>query len=986
VVQVRVTAGADGVEGVTRFAAVDAAGAPVAGPCVAIVGLMHGNEPVGLRAIERFVDEAPGLLRAGSVCTVLANLEGLRQGKRYSAGGTDMNRLWDEDRLALIARTEPDKLCYEERRVHEIAPFLLQAEVVLDLHSTSQPSLPHLVFRDDLRHAEIAKQLGVARLVTGVHTGAVLEGGLAADVGLARGALGPRLGFTLEAGQHTNPDNVHAAWDVVVRLLHALGMWAEAPAPIHPNYEVFEVTDRFVQAPAGAEPYRLVGYAGGEAGGGRRQPRPRLMQSFEPVEADEIVLRRGKAQVVRAHAPFTMLMPAPTALPGEDLFYYTQRRHAALRERPTTDAAARLEASAIESYDDLLADDEAQRGVVTASFEPRRTLDLCAAILERAVRLPPGHPHRRITVVGRGDAGGDEHELRYARRYQRAMQRALAAGVPVDRFQLLRGVSFGWLEQLTAAVGVQRGDHGGLRLFLSTRQAHTVSLLVLGDLERALADGDLHHVRVAVLIEATTVEAEQRTPQLRTARAGLFGARHELLEIARAYIAGLKSQHRALLADGVLSLGPDGEAMLDEDGGLRPRSASQALVLRDALYALQLQMWREVLGAELHGPRLLDSDDALGGWLSKVMVSTGILDAAALRRLLVEQVPGGYRVDPGRIAQAPPVESWRVEVKPSKAPPPVLAASEVDRDNIERWIGWKRFLREAQSFPGHQGRDISLLRSGAEVRRTMSRWAKEAEQRAAAEPGQWLLLVAGDGLNPQRELGEDGLEVLEAQRSALCAGELHYVRIQHAQGTYLAWMKGFVRTVVQRTPGEGSLSLCWETEHGGSVNVVLLARWEGEGAPDARSLDGWTIERCAVVLSELEGFGANEYQLGLVTAVGDHQQANQELLHFGRAHCGGLLKQAEWSVTGQPGPALLQRVGQAIQGLVHRWIERVRASSSTQWREAEVAARRLGIRDPWLRERVVQAALSEQPSAASARQIWESVEPWPDATVGERIG
>lgn len=977
--QVKVTREPGGIEGVQKHEVVDADGRPVPGPTVALVGLMHGNEPVGRLAIERFLEAAPGLLSAGVVWTVLANLEGMREGARHTKTGTDMNRLWDHDRLVSLEQADPATLCYEERRVRELAPVLLQAEVVLDLHSTSQPSLPHLVFRDDLRHAELAARLGISRLVTGVHTGAVLGGGLAADVGLPRGALGPRLGFTLEAGQHSNPDNVHAAWDVVVRLLHALGMWGETPSPVSGQYEVFEVTDRFIQAAEGTEPYRLVGYEGGEAGGGRRHLRPRLMASFEPVEADEILLRRGRDRVVRAHAPFTMLMPAPTARPGEDLFYITQRRHAALRERPRTDEAARLEATAIEAYDDLLADDEAQRGVMSASFDQRRTLDLCAAMIERAIRLPVGHPHRRITVVGRGDWGGDEHEVRNGRRYQRAMQRALAAGVPVERYQILRGASFGWLRHLTTDVVAQgTASPSGLRLFLSTRQPHTVSLLVTGDVERALHDGDVHHLRVALVIEAATVEADRRSAVIHTARAGLFGARHELLEIARAYIDGLRTQHRALLADGMLDLGPDGGEMIDQDGAICPRTPEQVALLRRSVYALQLQMWRSVLQAEITGPLTLDGEHALGGWLAKVMVSTGVLDAVALQRLLVEKVDGGFRVDPGRLGDPPDLESWWAEQRPKTMSEPVVSAAEVDRNNIERWLGWKRFLREAQSFPGTRGRDMTLVRSGGEVRRMMSRWARDACARAREAPGRWMLLVAGDGLNPQRELGADGEEVLEAQRLALTDGDLHYVRIQHAQGTYLSWLKGFVHTLQERPTGDGSLSLCWEAEHGGSVNVVLLARWEDEGPPVSRSLEGWAIERCAVVLSELEGLGANEYQLGLLTEPGPDEMVNQELLHFCREHCEGLLKQAEWWVTGQPGPSVLLRVGQAIQGLIQRWIERMRATQGDPTRrEAEVTARRLGIRDPWLRERLVEAALGQDPSGVSARRIWEAVEAWP---------
>src|SRR5690606_23186778 len=99
---------------------------------------------------------------------------------------------------------------------------------------------------------------------------------------------------------------------------------------------------------------------------------------------------------------------------------------------------------------DLLADDAFERGSTTASFDGRQVLDLCAEEVMRALRLPAGHPHRRIAVVGRGDFGGDEAERRAGQRYRRAMRRAIAEGLPIDRVQLLRGSGIGWLDALTS--------------------------------------------------------------------------------------------------------------------------------------------------------------------------------------------------------------------------------------------------------------------------------------------------------------------------------------------------------------------------------------------------------------------------------------------------------------------------------------------------------------------------------------------------------
>ena len=110
--------------------------------------------------------------------------------------GMDMNRLWDADRLAALRDADPATLRSEERRVRQLAPVVLGCDVILDLHSTSRPSPPHLLFRDDLAHVQLARRLGVARLVTGIHENGVLEGAVCSNAGLSPGEPSERLGFT----------------------------------------------------------------------------------------------------------------------------------------------------------------------------------------------------------------------------------------------------------------------------------------------------------------------------------------------------------------------------------------------------------------------------------------------------------------------------------------------------------------------------------------------------------------------------------------------------------------------------------------------------------------------------------------------------------------------------------------------------------------------------------------------------------------------
>lgn len=316
----------DGVEGAALHEALDARGERVPGPRVAVVGRMHGDEPVGERVLERLEPRLDGELVRGGVLTVRANPEAARLGLRHTPDGRDLNRLWDARTLDRLARRPREALCYEERRALELAPLLLSCDVIVDLHSSSRPSTPFLVLRDDARHVQLARGLGVAHLVTGLHERAVLGGGLCSDVGLRPGESSRRLGFTCEAGQHDDPANVDRASELVTRLLHALGLWRTPPPPPPRAGTLYEIVGRFDQAPAGELPWELVGFEGGPPGEGRRGA-PRKLHSFEEIEAGEAYARRGR-ELARAERPFVMLLPTPRAAPGTELFFFARRRAA----------------------------------------------------------------------------------------------------------------------------------------------------------------------------------------------------------------------------------------------------------------------------------------------------------------------------------------------------------------------------------------------------------------------------------------------------------------------------------------------------------------------------------------------------------------------------------------------------------------------------------------------------------------------------------
>ena len=999
---VRVTAPVNGVVGTALYEVMGRNGLQD-GPRVAIIGLMHGDEPVGDHTISRFEKLGPEFLVGGSVITIRANLAAVELNTRHTPDGVDLNRQWSARRLEVLHQLSEEEHCYETRRVGELATLLMECHVVLDLHSTSRPSPPSLIYRDDQRHASVARKLGVKHLVTGLHESAILSGGMCSNAGLHPGEYSERLGYTFEAGQHLDPKNVERAWEVVVRLLAELGMWGVVVVSREVESHTYEVLERFRQAPEGTEPYRFVGYVGGEPGGGRHGTL-RELASFETVEADEVLLRRGRTTVVRAQAPFTMLMPCPTAEPGTDLYYVTQRRDGGLTDgRPRTDDEALTESTAVERMLDLLADDDFARGNTWVSFDSRRVLDLCADMTGRAIRMHRSDPDRRITVLGRGDWGGEEAERRSGQRYRQAMRVALVDGVPLERIQLLRGAALGWLEALTSAsmmrLVVKRADsrHRPVHLLLSTKQPSTVSVLVVGNLERALKTGDVPHVRVVLVIEEAMVEPDRDRVRVSILRAGVLSNRQEFLEAVQSLIGALRDEHRHLISGPLFANDEAIRKVLTPEGMIEARPDRELLHdLRRSLHRLQLRLWCDTLRHEVPDLIHLRNELHLGRFLAGLVSATGILDVDALKALLIRRRGDRWVVDPELLEQVKEdPDTFFFQPVPSRQSMPMqpILACDVHADNLERWIGWKRFLKGVEVIPGLRGKDLDLAFTEEAIQQRVARWFRWTRRLGQKQPGKVMIVLAGDGMSPVRERSGVAWDALVAHRAVVADSNVRYMRIQHSRGTHLAWLKDLFDTMQERPHGQ-SVAVQWEEQHGASVNVVLICLADDEAGPVRRpwSLDGWAIYGCAILVSDLKRSGGG-YKVALFTepVAGDPTLLNQELLHFGREHCEGLLRQAGHRVQSPMGAPERVELDAAVVDQIAGWIERVR-----RWKEhpvvhpptdgaerADWIANQLGLADESLARALAVEMEGKSGALDAARSLWECVQAWPGPLWGQ---
>jgi hypothetical protein len=138
-----------------------------------------------------------------------------------------------------------------------------------------------------------------------------------------------------------------------------------------------------------------------------------------------------------------------------------------------------------------------------------------------------------------------------------------------------------------------------------------------------------------------------------------------------------------------------------------------------------------------------------------------------------------------------------------------------------------------------------------------------------------------------------------------------------------------------------------------------------------------------VVLSDLEGEGARHYKVAMFTDR-SQREINQELLHFGRAHCEGLLKQSGARVRGVRGAPARVDIERAMVAQIARWIERVRTwkvkmPPIVNSREARIrwVSRTLGLADERLAGALVTEMDEATPAGDAAAALWASVLPWP---------
>src|SRR5882724_1898561 len=208
------------------------------GPTLVCVGGMHGNEPAGVRGLERVLAHLgsdPVGLR-GQMVGLVGNRRALAQGRRFVV--RDLNRMWTPEevhRQRARPRAEPatatdpaDPDAAEQRELDlDLRRMLLGAlpgkAFLLDLHTTSAPGPPLVVLDDALANRAFALEIPVP-IVLGLEE--ELPGTLLYYLA-GEGVV--TLGF--EAGQNDDPASIDRAEAAVWLALEASGVLARGMRP-----------------------------------------------------------------------------------------------------------------------------------------------------------------------------------------------------------------------------------------------------------------------------------------------------------------------------------------------------------------------------------------------------------------------------------------------------------------------------------------------------------------------------------------------------------------------------------------------------------------------------------------------------------------------------------------------------------------------------------------------------------------------------------
>jgi len=273
----------------------------VAGPCVMVVALTHGNEFCGAETLHWALERKIRPLK-GSLVLAFSNVAAYRSFDAQKPLDSrfvdrDMNRVWRADWLA-------SEQTVEAKRARELEPFVARADLLLDIHSTTHDVRPFFVGARVARARELAERIGFPRTI--LLEDSVFEGRTMIEYAPFADPDGAKAALVVECGAHFLKSSVAAAKATFLDFLVATGTIAPDFAAQHrPDVPV---------PPKGIYDVSVVHVAKSE--------NPHFVQrfvGFEEVEEGTLIARDGDLEIRAPYPRCTVLFPKAVPAQGREL-------------------------------------------------------------------------------------------------------------------------------------------------------------------------------------------------------------------------------------------------------------------------------------------------------------------------------------------------------------------------------------------------------------------------------------------------------------------------------------------------------------------------------------------------------------------------------------------------------------------------------------------------------------------------------------------
>ncbi len=175
------------------------------GPTLIFMGGIHGNEPSGVFALKKVLQEVDRTLVKGCIYAIAGNLWALERGVRYHE--EDLNRVWMEDRIHRLPDSVKDAAnedIAQQVEIYKVVKEILSTNsgpfYFFDLHTTSSETVPFLTVNDSMLNRKFTVQYPLP-IILGIEE--YLEGPILSYIN----ELG-YVAFGYEAGQHDNMSSI----------------------------------------------------------------------------------------------------------------------------------------------------------------------------------------------------------------------------------------------------------------------------------------------------------------------------------------------------------------------------------------------------------------------------------------------------------------------------------------------------------------------------------------------------------------------------------------------------------------------------------------------------------------------------------------------------------------------------------------------------------------------------------------------------------